>query len=119
VNVKEITCLLRWWEKWEKYETLFPTVGFLVWQNLGIVGSQIEIKRIFFSVGILINLRRCHVQLYKFKKLIFVKKNWANGFKIGYKSLFDLIELIGIDANLKKRLEQFEGAFERNEIVNI
>jgi hypothetical protein len=48
-----------------------------------------------------------------------VNKNWANGFKVDYKSSFDLIELIGIDANLKKRLEQFEGAFERNEIVNI
>jgi hypothetical protein len=48
-----------------------------------------------------------------------VNKNWANDFKIGYKSLFDLIELIGKDANLKKRLEQFEEAFERNEIVNI
>jgi hypothetical protein len=48
-----------------------------------------------------------------------VNKNWANGFRVDYKSSFDLTELIGIDANLKKRLEEFEGAFERNEIVNI
>ncbi len=58
VNVKKITCLLRWWEK---YEMLFLTVGFLVWQILGIVCSQIEIERIFLSAGILINLRRCQL----------------------------------------------------------
>jgi hypothetical protein len=52
-------------------------------------------------------------------KLIFVNKNWANDFRVSYKSSFDLIELIVIDANLQKRLEQFEGAFERKEIVNI
>jgi hypothetical protein len=45
VNVKEITCRLRWWGK---YEMLFLTIGFLVWQILGIVSSQIEIERIFF-----------------------------------------------------------------------
>jgi hypothetical protein len=44
VNVKEITCPLRWWEK---YEMLFLTIGFLVWQILGFIGSQIEIERIF------------------------------------------------------------------------
>jgi hypothetical protein len=63
VNVNEITCLLRWWEK---YEMLFLTIGSFIWQILGIVGSQIEIKRIFFIVGILINLKRCHLQLYNF-----------------------------------------------------
>jgi hypothetical protein len=57
-------------------------VGFFVWQNLGIVGSQIEIERIFFLVGIFINLRRCHVQLYNFKKLNFMNKNWANDLKM-------------------------------------
>jgi hypothetical protein len=36
-------------------------LDFLVWQILGIVGSQIEIEKIFLSAGILINLRRCHL----------------------------------------------------------
>ncbi len=63
VNVKEITCLLRWWEK---YEMLFLIVGFLIWKILGILGSQIEIERILFSARILIKLRRCHLQLYNF-----------------------------------------------------
>jgi hypothetical protein len=29
------------------------------------------------------------------------------------------LELIGIDANLEKELEQFEGAFERDEIMDL
>jgi hypothetical protein len=33
-NVKEIKCLLQWWEK---HETMFPTMGFLACQKLGIV----------------------------------------------------------------------------------
>jgi hypothetical protein len=35
------------------------------------------------------------------------------------KSSSNLLKLIGIDANLKKELEQFEGTFERDEIVNL
>ncbi len=45
VDVKKITCPFRWWEK---HEVLFPIVGFLTQQILGIVGSQFEIKIIFF-----------------------------------------------------------------------
>jgi hypothetical protein len=42
---------------------MFPTVGFLVRQILKIVGSQIEIERIFSLATILTNLKRCHLQL--------------------------------------------------------
>jgi hypothetical protein len=56
VDVKEIKCPFQWWEK---HETMFPTIQFLICQILGIVGSQIETKRIFSLVGILINLGRC------------------------------------------------------------
>jgi hypothetical protein len=52
-------------------------------------------------------------------KFIFVNKNWLNDCRIGCKSLFNLLELIGIDANLEEELEQFEKAFERDEIVNL
>jgi hypothetical protein len=58
LNVKDIKCLLEWWAK---HEFLFPTMAFLVRQILGIVGSQIEIERIFSLVGILTNLKRCHL----------------------------------------------------------
>jgi hypothetical protein len=52
-----------------------------------------------------------------FKKFIFVNKNWLNDCRIGCKSPFNLLELIGIDANLEEELEQFERAFERDGIV--
>jgi hypothetical protein len=46
VDVKDIKNILQWWEK---HESRFHIVGFLAKQILGIVGSQIETKRIFFS----------------------------------------------------------------------
>jgi hypothetical protein len=54
---------------------MFPIVGFLAQQILGIVGSQIETKMIFTLVGIFTNLRRCHLQSENMEKLIFVSKN--------------------------------------------
>ncbi len=57
VDVKEIKCPFQWWEK---HEAMFPTIGFLVHQILGIVGSQIETKRIFSLVGFFTSLKRCH-----------------------------------------------------------
>jgi hypothetical protein len=43
-----------------KNENMFPTIGLCDKSILGIVGSQIEIERIFSLVGIFINLRRCN-----------------------------------------------------------
>jgi hypothetical protein len=54
---------------------MFLIVGFCAREILGIVGSQIEIERIFLLVEILINLKRCHLQLENLNKLIFVNKN--------------------------------------------
>jgi hypothetical protein len=39
VDVKNIKCLLQWWEK---YESMFPTIGFYARQISKVVGSQIE-----------------------------------------------------------------------------
>jgi len=46
VDPKNIKCAFQWWAK---HEAMFPIVGFLACQILGVVGSQIETKRIFFS----------------------------------------------------------------------
>jgi hypothetical protein len=54
---------------------MFPTIGFLAQHILGIVGSQIKIGWIFSLVGILINIKRCHLQTKNLKKLIFFNKN--------------------------------------------
>jgi hypothetical protein len=42
---------------------MFPIVDFFTCLVLSIIGSHIESERIFFSVGIFIKLRTCHLQL--------------------------------------------------------
>jgi hypothetical protein len=59
MDLKKIKCLLQWRQK---HESMLPIVGFLAQQILGIVGSQIETKRITYLISIFTNLRRCHLQ---------------------------------------------------------
>jgi len=84
---------------------MFFTIGFYVKQILGIIGSQIEIERIFPLDGILISFRRCRLQSENLDKLIFVDKNWPNDPRIDYRSPFRLIKLIEIDVNLEDKFE--------------
>jgi hypothetical protein len=56
VDPKDIKSPFKWWGK---HEAKFPPIGFLACQSLGIVGLQIETKRIFSLVAILTNFRRC------------------------------------------------------------
>ncbi len=63
MDVKDIKCPLQWWEKtWKhvSYSYFCPR------QILGLVGSQIEIERIFSLFGILTSIRRCCLQLMFF-----------------------------------------------------
>jgi len=68
-------------------------------------------------VGILTNLKKCHLQTENLEKLTFVNKNWLNDLKIGCKSPSNLVEFLEKDVNLIKELENFESEFERDEIV--
>jgi len=98
--VKDIKCLFQWWQK---HETMFPIVGFLARQILGVVGFQIE--TFFFSLArILTNFRRCHLQTENLKKLIFVNKNRPNDPRIGCKSPFNLLEFLERDVDLEVEL---------------
>jgi hypothetical protein len=72
VDVKNIKTFLLWWEN---HHSRFLVVGLLARHILGIVGFQIGMEDIFSLVGILINLRRCHLQLENLEKLIFVSRN--------------------------------------------
>ncbi len=72
LDLKEIKNPFQWWEK---HESRFPVVALLVRQILGIVSSQIEIGHIFFLVGILTNLKRCHLQSKNLEKLNFASQN--------------------------------------------
>jgi len=89
---------------------MFPTVGFLAWQTLRIVGSQIEIERIFSLASIFTNLKRCRLQLENLKKLFFVSKNWPND--ANCKSFSYLVEFIEMDEQLEEKLQEFQGEFE-------
>jgi hypothetical protein len=44
MDAKHIKCHF---QCWEKRESIFPTIGFLTHQILGIINSQIETERIF------------------------------------------------------------------------
>jgi hypothetical protein len=90
-------CPLKWWGE---HKSMFSNVEYLACQILSIVGSQIGIENIFFSAKILANLiKRCHLQMNNFKKLILVNKNWFNDPTIGYSSTSNLVELIEIKLN--------------------
>jgi hypothetical protein len=87
---------------------MFPIIGFLTRQILGVVGFQIE--TMFFSlVEIFINRKRCHLQIVNLEKLIFANKNWPNDPRIGCKSPSNLLEFLERDVNLEVELEEFEG----------
>ncbi len=67
---------------------------------------------------IIINFRRCRLQLDNFFKKNYVKKNWLNDPRIGCKHIFNLLELIKIDIKLKELVE-FERTFKRDEILEM
>ncbi len=95
--MKEIKCPLQWWEK---NETMFPIVGFLACQILGIVGSQIETEMIFSLIGILTNsftirkLREINFCEQKIVSPLLTCENLLRQMKIQKKSQNNLKELL-------------------------
>ncbi len=67
-------------------------------------------------VGILTNLKRCRLQTKYLEKLIFVNKNWPNDSRIGCKPPSNLLEFLERDMDLE---EEFEGEFEKDEVVEV
>jgi hypothetical protein len=94
---------------------MFPIVGFFSRQILGIISSQIEIEKIFSLTHILINLKKCHLQLENLENLISMNKNWPNDVKVCCKAPFNLLELIDCEIDLKG-LNEFESSFEHEEL---
>jgi hypothetical protein len=111
---KTSNCPLQWSEK---HESMFPTFCLCVREILGIVGSQIETKRIFSLVGILINLRRCHYNQMFLDKLIFINKKSPDDLRIGCKSPSSLVEFIETNVYLKE-LEELEKTLEEMKLWN-
>jgi hypothetical protein len=52
-------------------------------------------------------------------KLIFVNKNWPNDLKIGCKSPCSFVDFIETNVNFKEKLKEFEGVFERDEVMEL
>jgi hypothetical protein len=50
--------------------------------------------------------------------LIFVNKNWLNDPRIWCKSPFDLL-IFERDMDLEEEFEEFEGEFEKDEVVKV
>jgi hypothetical protein len=46
MDPKDIKCPFQWWGK---HKAMFPIIGFLACQILGIIGSQIETILLFFN----------------------------------------------------------------------
>ncbi len=51
--------------------------------------------------------------------MTFVNKNWPNHLKISGKSLSSSVDLIETNVNLEEEFEKFEGAFERDEVMEL
>ncbi len=100
-------------------QTLFPTLAFLACQILGIVGSQIETKRIFSLLEILTNLKICHLQSNNLYKIIFFNKNWPSDPRVGSSSPSSFIQLIEVDLALEEKLQQYASEFEWDELLDL
>jgi hypothetical protein len=48
-----------------------------------------------------------------------VKKIWSNDLKVACKSPFNLIEFLEENIDLEEELEEFEGDFEKDEVVEV
>jgi hypothetical protein len=112
VNAKDIKCPLEWW----KNMNLCPNYWFFFSkQILGIIGSQIEIEKMFSLTHILINLKKCHLHLENLENLISMNKNWPNDVRVCCKAPSCLLELIDCEIDLKE-LDEFESSFEQEEL---
>jgi hypothetical protein len=94
---------------------MFLAFGFLACQILSIASSQVETKRFFFFTRIFITIKRRHLQLDNLDTLFFWDKNWPNDPRVGCKPM----ELIEINTKLKDKCKEFEGTFERDEILEV
>jgi hypothetical protein len=58
-------------------------------------------------------------QIKQLEQIDFCEQKLTLCCRVGCKSLFNLVELIEIDAKLEQEFKKLEKAFERNEIVKI
>jgi hypothetical protein len=59
------------------------------------------------------------LQSKKLENLVFMNKNWLGDPRDGCKLPFNLAILIQTNLSFEKKLEEYEGSFEQDEIVDI
>jgi len=69
--------------RWAKHEQWFPNLTYVAQQEMGIVGSQIEIERIFSMAKVITSLKRCWLRIENLDKLVLIMKNWLDDLKFG------------------------------------
>jgi hypothetical protein len=102
---------------WKAHEQHFSYVAFIAQQVLGIVGSQMEVKRIFNIVNICTNLRHSQLGTDNFEKLIIIYKNLHSGAHVGSSPSMDKDEHVGGLPSMEKFMEMKENLMDENEDV--
>ncbi len=97
LSISPTTCVdpLAWW--WI-HEIPLPNVSFLGKQILGILGSQIENKRVFNLVGVLTTLRCYRLQEDNFDRIIIMVKNWLDNLHLNCSQHEDLIDFLKVES---------------------
>jgi len=86
------------------------------WFSNELLPKLVEKIKQLYALPVLI---KCHSTTASLDKLMFVSKNWPKDSKIGCKSLSSLTDFIESDPNLEEEFEEFEGAFEKDEVVEL
>ncbi len=68
---------------WRAHEVHYSYVGFVAQQILDIVGSQIEVEKVFNIESICTNLRCSRLGIDNFEMLISIYKNWPDDALVG------------------------------------
>jgi hypothetical protein len=79
--VKPEHCLLplTWWKS---HELQFPNISFVARKVFRILGSHIEIERIFSIAGVLTSLHHCRLGVENLDKLVIIMKNWSSNARV-------------------------------------
>ncbi len=87
-------------------------MGFLTQHILGILGSQIEIERIFLVVGVFTSLQQCCFGVENLDKLMMTYKNWPLDAWLYCKLVSGdkLAEFVVVEYMLKENEDMLENA---------
>ncbi len=101
-------------EWWKMHEVQFSYVGFVSWQKNLIVGSQIEVEKVFSVASICTNLQCFQLGIEKFEMPINIYKNWLNDVHI--KGLVSMKQFMNMEEAL---MEENKGLIDQLGFLDI